>query len=243
MLTYYPPYAYREDYGYDSTVAHKCECSGTAVNTEFRRIRAMMPFEFIDAKAVNFDWTLYGEDVTVQKKIINAFIKKFEQFEQEGKGLYLYSKTKGSGKTMLACCIANEILERKPISTKFITVLDFIELVKKTYSYKEHGEELKSLFQARLLILDDMGVEMRKGENEHTNQVLYRLINERVSKKLVTVITSNEKIQNLRTDERIIDRIYKMAIQVEIPEVAIRTKLAESENFEFLEELLTGKKD
>ncbi len=37
--------------------------------------------------------------------------------------------TKGSGKTMLACCIVNEVLKEFDIPVKFISMPEYIELV------------------------------------------------------------------------------------------------------------------
>lgn len=233
----YPSGGYEKGYGYAHTVAHKCECSGKA-SAGFRRARSMIPFEFIDAKGKDFDWTLYETNVALQKKIINAFVTKYKEFEKKSKGLYLYSKTKGSGKTMLACCLANEILETINMSVKFVTALDYIELVKSTYESKEYKEELRSLYSARLLILDDIGVEAKNSRNEHTDMMLYKLINDRVSDKLMTIITSNVRLDDLKTDERTVDRIRKMSIVVNIPEVPVRMKLAESENVDFLSSII-----
>jgi DNA replication protein DnaC len=100
---------------------------------DFRKVRAMIPFEFIGMKPKDFIWSKYGCDVEAQKKIANAFIINFEKFEANGKGLYIFSKKKGSGKTMLASCLLNELIDSKPINAKFITALDFIELTKKGF--------------------------------------------------------------------------------------------------------------
>ena len=99
------------------------------VATNERISRSGIPPEYVYKRGRDFDWDLYSEDVTGQKKLANAFISKFEQFRSSGRGLYIYSNTKGSGKTMLACCIANELLQRIDISVKFISTIEYIELV------------------------------------------------------------------------------------------------------------------
>ena len=97
---------------------------------EKRRTLSMIPPEYVYKKASHFDWSLYAEEMAPQKKIANAFIVKFSDFRKQGRGLYIFSGTKGSGKTMLACCLANEIMERVDTSVKFITVPEYLELIK-----------------------------------------------------------------------------------------------------------------
>lgn len=207
---------------------------------EFRKVRALIPFEFMNKKAKDFDWNLYGKDVRAQKRIANAFLVNFNEFEKAGKGIYIYSKTKGSGKSMLASCLVQELIDSRPINAKFITTLDFIELTKKGFTDSESREEIDKIFNARVLVLDDLGVEMKK---EFTDTVLYRLINERMSKKMVTIFTSNISIDKLKIDERTADRIFKMTIPLNLPEVSIRNMKAQQENEQFLRKILNEREE
>ena len=85
-----------KDYGF----AEYVENVGIS-NGEFRRSRSLMPFNYLDVKPSFFNWSAYGEDTSAIKQYANAFIVKFEEFKAEGKGIYIHSKTKGSGKTLL----------------------------------------------------------------------------------------------------------------------------------------------
>lgn len=202
---------------------------------DFRKTRAMIPFEFLDKRAKDFNWGLYGCNVDVQKKIANAFLVNFDKFESNGKGLYIYSKTKGSGKSLLASCLINELIDTSPVNAKFITTLDFIELTKKGFTSIESNEEVEAIFKSRICVLDDLGVQMKK---EWSDTVLYRLINYRMSKKLVTIFTSNISIDQLKIDDRITDRIFKITVPLILPEVSIRNIKAKEENAEFLREII-----
>lgn len=84
-----------------------------------RRVRSGMPVEYMSKDGRDFDWGQYSEDVEIQKKIANAFVYSFATFRKQGRGLYIYSSTKGSGKTLLACCLANEVLKKQDVSIKF----------------------------------------------------------------------------------------------------------------------------
>lgn len=84
-----------------------------------RRVRSGMPVEYMSKDGKDFDWGQYSEDVEIQKRIANAFVYSFATFRKQGRGLYIYSSTKGSGKTLLACCLANEVLKKQDVSIKF----------------------------------------------------------------------------------------------------------------------------
>lgn len=162
-------------------------------NGKFRKANAMMPFEYLNKGAKDFRWDLYGENMDSQKKVCNSFVRKYKLYEEEGNGLYIHSKTKGTGKTLLSCCLANELMDNEYVSVKFIPVLDFIEMTKK--SFNAEYNEVDAIFKARLLILDDIGAQMKK---EWVDSVLYRLINYRSTNKLVTIFTSNVPLDNFR---------------------------------------------
>lgn len=126
---------------------------------EFRKEHSMMPFEFMDLSGKDFDWSKYSADIAECRKIVNQYILRFPQFQEKGMGLYIYSGTKGSGKTMLSCCILNEIVKRYAVSVKFINALDLLEMTKKGF---QGGEETDQLYHAGLLVIDDIGVQMSK---------------------------------------------------------------------------------
>ena len=88
---------------------------------------------------------------------------------------YIHSRVKGSGKTLLACCLANEVVERYDAVVKFIQVLDFLDLVKR----KDDAAELErlSLRRCGLLVLDDLGVQTEN--KEWINNAMFSLIDDR----------------------------------------------------------------
>lgn len=220
-----------EDYGESSFVMN------TQYNGEFRRVRSMMPFEYLDKRANDFKWDVYEGKVSEEtKNIVNAFVIKFETFRKSGKGVYIYSNTKGSGKTLLTCCLLNEIVERYGIGAKFINILDYLDLTKKGYSSASDKEERDSISRTSLLVLDDMGVE--GVSKDWINTTLYQLINFRYSNNLITIITSNVAIEELKVDDRIKDRINAMCIPIHMPEVSIRRKESSRENAEFLKSIM-----
>ncbi len=225
-----------KSYLFEDTEGHEFYIRSGALTqeeTSFRKIRSMIPFNFKGLKGKDFNWDIYGKSVEKSKKYVNNFILKFEQFKKRGMGLYIYSATKGSGKTMLSCCILNEISDRYPLSVKFINALDLLEMTKQGYKGDE-PEELKPLYTASVLVIDDIGVQMAK---DWINTVFYRLINVRYTDRLITIYTSNIVPNALNMDDRIVDRIESTTYLVELPEVPVRQIKQEQEKKKIFKEI------
>lgn len=201
---------------------------------QMRRDRSGMPKEYTYKRGKDFQWDYYGGDTAPQKSIANAFISRYEEFRRSGRGLYIYSSTKGSGKTLLACCLANEVMERYNAVVKFVQVLDYVDLVKRKDEAAE--EERINLRRCSLLILDDIGVQTDK--QEWINNALFSLIDERYRNLLPTIYTSNVPMERASKDDRIQSRVYGTSIPMMLPEVSIREKLADRYTAEFLKTVL-----
>ena len=204
----------------------------TEQESEFRRIRAMMPLEYMNLTSKDFDFGKYGIDMSKTTRIIQKFIMNYENFQDKNMGLYIYSGTKGSGKTMLACCILNEISKRYIGSVKFINALDFLEMTKKGFNYDK--PDVEALYMSKVLVIDDIGVQLEK---EWINTVFYRLINSRYQNGKVTIYTSNMPINDLKMDDRIIDRIEATSFEVHLPEVPIRQQMRRAEKEKMMNEM------
>ena len=203
----------------------------TPAETSFRQERAMIPFEFMGLTGKDFDWSKYEADIAEEKNVVNRYIMSYTDFKEKGMGLYICSAAKGSGKTMLACCLANEITKRYHGTVKFINVLDFLELIRKAAT---EGDNLQQLYEAGLLIIDDIGVQ---GSKEWSDSALYRLINDRYVNKRPTIYTSNLQIDQLRMDERIVDRIDSTTCIVNLPNEAIRKRERQQEKKRLLDSI------
>lgn len=204
----------------------------TAEESEFRKIRAMMPFEFLDVRAKDFQWSRYQGDVAKAKGMVNKYILHYEKLRNKGMGLYIYSGTKGSGKTMLACCLLNEITKRYKGVVKFVNILDFLEMTKKGFSGDD--EDVNNIRHAGLLVVDDIGVQMSK---EWIDTVLYSLVNDRYVNRLPTIYTSNIPVNRLKMDDRITDRIESTTYSVQLPEESIRKAMREQQKQKLLQEI------
>lgn len=205
-----------------------------AEHVERRKSLSLMPPEYVYKRARDFDWTVYLEDTAPQKRVANAFVTQFDDFRRQGRGLYIFSETKGSGKTLLACCIANEILACRDISVKFVSVTEYIELIK---SKNEADREVtRSIFDCGLLILDDIGAEA--SEKDWIRASIFRLVDYRDKNMLSTIYTSNYKMESLPGDDRTLNRILGHSIPVPMPELSVRSLKARKKTDEFLKKVL-----
>ena len=194
-----PGYGETQPFWYDEKTSY----------AQMRRSRSGMPKEYTYKRGKDFNWDYYRDDTNPQKNIANAFISRYEEFRRSGRGLYIYSATKGSGKTLLACCLANEVMERYNAVVKFVQVLDYIDLIKR--KDEDADMERHSLKRCGLLILDDVGVQTEK--QEWINNALFSLVDERYRNMLPTLYTSNVPIEKASGDDRIQSRIYGPAYQ------------------------------
>lgn len=168
----------------------------------------------------DFDWTLYGVDTSREKKIVNTFVERFTEFERDGLGLYLTSKTRGSGKTFLASCIGGELINRYETSLRFVNASDLLEISKEKRD--DGGDPLDALITCRVLILDDLGQKLTG--RDWLTDVLFRIIDKRYQQKRTMIVTSNVDLKELNFDDRVVDRLYAMTCLVKIPEFCVRAR-------------------
>ena len=133
----------------------------------------------------------------------------------------------------MACCLANEIIKIHGLVTKFISVPDFLEVVR---SKDDNSKiQLDALYKCELLIFDDIGAETDK--QEWINNAIFRLIDFRYKNHLSTIYTSNSEIGALKGDDRTINRIEAVSVPVFMPEQSIRTDISNKFTKEFLTSL------
>ncbi len=206
---------------------------------------AAIPKEFEGHTVENFQTNCYASEssrelAAMAKTIAKNYVEQFSEIQETGKGLYFYSRVKGSGKTRLAVSIANDIIQEKMISTKFATTIQILDQIKATWGGMSKNEEteqklIHDIVSVPVLVIDDIGVE---GVKDWINERFYNILNGRMIEKRVTIFTSNCKIEELQFDDRIVNRIVKMALPVQFPDESIRTAIARKENSELLDRLL-----
>ena len=157
-----------------------------------------------------------GEDLTPRKKMMDilniceGFCINFDHKNEEN---LLFFGTTRLGKTFMSNCIAKSLLDQGKIviyQTAF-NILDMISARKFNNNYKDRNKvndmAYELLFEADLLIIDDLGTELA---NSFTNSEIFNIVNSRVIKGKKTVISTNlepEGIADVYTD-RIFSRLF-----------------------------------
>ena len=216
-----------------------CSCREKAVMS--RKLHfAEIPeaFKGINLKAFRTD--IYQKEESKKKisdacQIIRAYLDDFGKQKEDGMGLYIYSQTKGSGKTHIAAGIANELLKNYVV--KFSVSITIIQEIKNTWGKDAEYSESKlldALSTTDILVIDDFGVETPAG---WINDKFYQIINERYINKKVTIFTSNEPLETLQYDDRITNRIRERTYQIAFPEESVRDYIAQKHEKSLLEKL------
>lgn len=116
----------------------------------------------------------------------------------------------GSGKTFLSNCIAKAILDKGYSVVYFSAFRLFRALADHTFNQNnetaEDNEFYKNIFDADLLIIDDLGTET---VNSFVRSELFLILNERNLRRRSTIISSNLDLSRLKEDysERSFSRI------------------------------------
>ena len=184
----------------------------------------------------------YYKDYLVYQDMIHKMCDSFKEFaKEEGLGLYLYSHTKGSGKTRMAASIANRLVKEYPV--KFAVSSEILNAVKSTYDRAAEISESKlldDLITTEILFIDDFGMD---NGSKWVNDKYYHIINERYIAKKVTFFTSNENVENLKYDDRILNRAQGMTYQIPFPEESVRRGQALDRNKELMQKASGGEKN
>ena len=135
------------------------------------------------------------------QRIGRNYIKNFEKLGRIG--LLLYGDV-GTGKTFLAACIANVLLNQG-IRVKWLTTMQIVER-SCFYSESEYAEYTRSIAAPDLLIIDDLGTEL---PNSFTVSQLFICLNERILRQKSTIISTNLALEDIKSiySERTFSRI------------------------------------
>ena len=223
-------------------IAVPCKCREKAVMS--RRLRfADIPEAFRGMDLRSFRMDVYRKQeskkmVSDACKIIKTYLDDFESQKERGMGLYIWSRTKGSGKTRIAAGIANELM--KNYAVKFAVSLTILQEIKNTWRRDTECSEnqlLDALYTTDILVIDDFGVERPA---DWINDKMYQIINERYINRKVTIFTSNDPLETLQYDDRITNRIKERTYQIAFPEESVRDHIAERMQEEIIEKMMAG---
>lgn len=230
----------------DVQYAVECQCGIRKKTILQNQLQfAEMPDMYKECRFSNMKSSVYqlpeSKEIFIQAaKAVKYWLENIQQMQEQGIGLYIYSNTKGSGKTRLVCSMANEMIEKHQKSVKFTTSLKILDEIKSTWGERGKNEENKlisDLTYADILIIDDFGAESGK---DWINEKFYGIINGRYVDKKTTIFTSNYPISRLKYDDRITNRILERSLEIPFPEESVREHIADAMKQELIKKIQGG---
>lgn len=167
--------------------------------------RSGIPLRF---QSHSFDTFFANDDDQKKKKnICSKYAENFNEDSKLGKSM-IFCGTTGTGKTHLACSIANQIIQNGKTAI-FMNVIRAIRQIKETWSKESEKKEQEAInwfVSPDLLILDEIGVQFG---SESEKIILFEILNERYLNMKPTILISNLNPNALQEfiSERVMDRM------------------------------------
>ena len=180
---------------------------------QMRRVRELAGFSLADErmKSARFELSEQGQDGARAFGIARRYVEHWDAIaggSTELNGLLLYGPN-GTGKSWLAGCIANALMDRGvPVLITSMTRLAVFG--------DDTQELIHRMSRARLLVLDDLGAE--RNTQTRTEQV-FSVVDARYNSKLPMIVTTNYDMKAMKSDNearyaRIWERVRAMCYPV-----------------------------
>ena len=161
-------------------------------------------------------WNFGNDDGANEKvsSIMRNYADNFDEMREKGKGLLLFGKV-GRGKSFLAACVGNALIDRGIPAL----MTDFARIEREANrDFSTRQFYFDSLNKFPLLILDDLGTER---DTAYMNEVVYTVIDSRAKAGLPIIVTTNLTAEELKspanlTNQRIFSRLLEMCIPIEM---------------------------
>ena len=201
------------------------------------RVRRLKAEGFSDPAML--DWTFENDNGrSPQMHHAHRYVEQWQTMRAENLGLLLWGGV-GTGKSFLAGCIANALMEQEvPVRmTNFARILNELNS-----SFSGRNDVVDNLCRYPLLIIDDFGME--RGTEYGLEQV-YNVIDSRYRSRKPLIVTTNLTLEELQHPEdtahaRIYDRLLEMCSPLCFTGENLR-KAAAQGKMEQLKRLLAGK--
>ena len=165
----------------------------------------------------------------------HRYVEQWQTMRTENIGLLFWGGV-GTGKSFLAGCIANALMEQEvPVHmTNFAHILNEMN-----NSFSGRNEVVDRLCRYPLLIIDDFGMER---STEYALEQIYNIVDSRYRSRKPLIVTTNLTSDEIRRPQdtahaRIYDRLLEMCVPISCIGVSFRKEIAQ-EKLERLKELI-----
>ena len=214
------------------TMEPRCMCACQTADHE-KREQERKHREFLDMVAKNRSVGLpdpelrkhtFENDLGYNPKQIamaKQYVQHWDEFQNSSTGLLLWGDV-GTGKSFIAGCIANALLDKgvPVLMTNFARLLN-----KLTDMYSgDRNAYIDSFKKYPLMIIDDLGMERN---SEFAREQIFSVIDSRYRSQLPMIVTTNLSLDELKdtTDlskARIYDRVLERCLPIRVNEQNIR---------------------
>lgn len=163
----------------------------------------------------------FAESTVVSSRLetCRRYVEYWDTVRENNFGLLLWGNV-GTGKSYLAACIANALIERE-VSVR---MLNFGQIL--NAGFEEKARILGDLAKYGLLILDDFGMER---STEYGQEIIFQVIDNRYQSRKPMIITTNLSLNSLKSPrdlehERIYGRILEACIPIHFDGENLREK-------------------
>lgn len=194
-----------------------CQCESEKKETEKRKAqkqaadkRRKAVFGGEKNNRVNFTFETDDGRSPFATKALRSYCNNFEKYRKNGEGVLLYSDKNSSGKTFLACAVANALIDLG----YSIRVTNFSDLHDELQNYSafKYSSKIDFLQKLRcydLIIIDDLGAEGR----ESPISTQYRIINDLTENCVPLIFTTNYTLREMnettdRDKKRVFERVF-----------------------------------
>ena len=200
-----------------------CKCKADEIKREdearqqrefFEKVKRYRQAGFPESEMAS--WNFAADDGTNPKMItaMQNYVQHFADFRKQGKGLLLFGDV-GTGKTFLAACAANALIDRgvPALVTNFARIANTLQGM-----FDGRQEYLDSLNHFPLLVLDDLSAER---QTEYMLEIVFNVIDARYRAKLPLIVTTNLTREELMNPadvryKRIFSRLFEMCTPIEV---------------------------
>lgn len=223
-----------------------CQCRKKEQEAAERRVAEMERRNRIHSLKVNgiqekalYNWTFANAEDNPSIQMARRYVANWSEAKQNNLGLLLWGDV-GTGKSYVAACIANALLESgvPVLMTNFSKILNQMGGM---YS-QERYQYIASFSSFDLLIIDDLGIER---STEYALEQVYAVVDERYKSNKPLIVTTNLTINQIRNAEdvahaRIYSRVLELCTPVQVRGTDRRTEIGRDKQA-LVKDLLYGR--